>query len=76
MAYSDQGEEIEELDKGTLRKCDMKIREIGQDDDEETSEDEDNEGCNVSMPDDAEGQSLNSLVNMSKRSLGLSLIHI
>ena len=48
----------------------MKIREIGQDDDEETSEDEDNEGWNVSMPDDAEGQRLNSLVNMSKRSLG------
>ena len=64
------GEEIEELDKGTLRECDMKIREIGQDDDEETSEDEDNEGWNVSMPDDAEGQRLNSLVNMSKRSLG------
>jgi len=65
------GEEIEELDKGTLRECDMKIREIGQDDDdEETSEGEDNEGCNVSMPDDAEGQRLNSLVNMSKRSLG------
>ena len=25
MAYSDQGEEIEELDKGTLRKCDRKV---------------------------------------------------
>ena len=64
------GEEIEELDKGTLRECDMKIREIGQDDDEETSEDEDNEGWNVSMPDDAEGQRQNPTVDMSKRSLG------
>ena len=45
-------------------------REIGQEDDEESLDDEDNEGWNVSRPDEAEGQRLNSLVNMSKLSLG------
>ena len=73
MAYSDQGEEIEELDKGTLRECDMKIRESGleDDDDEETSDDEDDKDQNVSRPDEAEGQRQNlTCSDLSKLSLG------
>ena len=56
------GEEIEELDKRTLtfsNESEMKIvtKKLRRRED-------------ISMPDEAEGQRLNSLVNMSKRSLG------
>jgi len=67
------GEEIEELDKKTLRECDMKIRESGleDDDDEETLDDEDDKDQNVSRPDEAEGQRPNlTCSDLSKLSLG------